>query len=75
MHTLFLILAVFPWQDLQVSQVNALPAHSTYYVYSSSEEALAGKPAGYFIIFCGFAYLVAWCVMKALVPQRKDIVL
>lgn len=43
MHTLFLILAVFPWQDLQVSQVNALPAHSTYYVYSSSEEALAGK--------------------------------
>lgn len=37
----------------------------------------SGKPAGYFIIFCfcGFAYLVAWFVMKALVPQRKDIIL
>jgi len=32
-----------------------------------------GKPAGYAIafIFCAIAYLVAWCVMKTLVPQYK----
>lgn len=32
-----------------------------------------GKEAGYFIIFCicAVAYLVAWCVMKALVPKYK----
>ena len=34
-----------------------------------------GKPAGYFIIFCfcGIAYLVAWAIMKCLVPQYKPI--
>lgn len=34
-----------------------------------------GKPAGYFIIFCvcGVAYLVGWCIMKALVPKYKII--
>lgn len=36
------LLAVLPWQNLQVNQVNALPAHSTYYVYSSPEAALQG---------------------------------
>lgn len=32
-----------------------------------------GKEAGYFIIFCicAVAYLIAWCVMKALVPKYK----
>ncbi len=34
-----------------------------------------GKPAGYFIMFCfcGIAYLVAWSIMKALVPKHKAI--
>lgn len=34
-----------------------------------------GKEAGYFIIFCicGVAYLIAWTVMKALVPKMKVI--
>lgn len=37
----------------------------------------SGKPAGYFVMFCfcGIAYLVAWSIMKALVPKRKDIVI
>lgn len=32
-----------------------------------------GEAAGYFIIFsfCAFAYLIAWVVMKALVPKMK----
>lgn len=36
----------------------------------------AGKPAGYFIIFCvcAVAYLIGWGVMKVLVPQYKPIV-
>jgi ACS family hexuronate transporter-like MFS transporter len=34
-----------------------------------------GKPAGYFIIFsvCAIAYLVAWIIMKRLVPEYKVI--
>ena len=34
-----------------------------------------GKPAGYFIVFCfcGLAYLIAWSIMKALVPKYKPI--
>jgi ACS family hexuronate transporter-like MFS transporter len=34
-----------------------------------------GKEAGYFIIFCicGVAYLIAWFVMKSLVPKMKII--
>ena len=34
-----------------------------------------GKEAGYFIIFCicAVAYLLAWCVMKTLVPKYKVI--
>ena len=34
-----------------------------------------GKPAGYFIMFCfcGVAYLIAWSIMKALVPKYKPI--
>ena len=34
-----------------------------------------GKPAGYFIVFCfcGVAYLIAWCLMKILVPDYKPI--
>ncbi|MGN0852072.1 MAG: MFS transporter [Kiritimatiellia bacterium] len=33
----------------------------------------AGKPAGYMIVFCccAVAYLVAWCLMKALVPKYR----
>ncbi len=32
-----------------------------------------GKPAGYFVVFCfcGVAYLLAWVVMKTLVPEYK----
>lgn len=35
-----------------------------------------GKPAYYFIIFCicAVAYLIGWCIMKALVPKYKPIV-
>ena len=35
-----------------------------------------GKPAGYMIIFCicAVAYLLAWCIMKSLVPKHKPIV-
>lgn len=34
-----------------------------------------GKPAGYFVIFCycGVAYLLAWVVMKALIPSFKPV--
>lgn len=37
----------------------------------------SGKPAGYFIMFCfcGIAYLVAWCIMKILVPRYKAVLL
>jgi len=36
-----------------------------------------GKPAGYFVMFCfcGVAYLIAWSIMKSLVPKYKPIVL
>ena len=32
-----------------------------------------GKPAGYFVVFCfcGVAYLLAWVIMKTLVPEYK----
>lgn len=35
----------------------------------------SGKPAGYMIIFCicAVAYLVAWSIMKTLVPKHKPI--
>ena len=35
-----------------------------------------GKPAGYFIIFCicAVSYIIAWSVIKALVPRHKPIV-
>ncbi len=34
-----------------------------------------GKPAGYCIVFgyCAVAYLVGWCIMKALVPHYKKV--
>ena len=34
-----------------------------------------GKPAGYFILFCfcGLAYLLAWTLMKCLVPRYKPV--
>ena len=36
-----------------------------------------GKPAGYMIIFCicAVAYLIAWAIMKTLVPKHKPIIL
>lgn len=36
---------------------------------------LEGKPAAYMIVFCycAIAYLVAWCVIKMLVPRYKKI--
>lgn len=35
-----------------------------------------GKPAGYFIVFCfcAVAYIVAWSIMKTLVPKYKPII-
>ncbi len=35
-----------------------------------------GKPAGYMIIFCicAVAYLIAWSIMKTLVPKHKPII-
>ena len=35
----------------------------------------SGKPAGYFIMFCfcGVAYLIAWSIMKSLVPKYKKV--
>ena len=35
-----------------------------------------GKPAGYMIVFCicAVAYLIAWAIMKSLVPKHKPIV-
>ena len=35
-----------------------------------------GKPAGYMIVFCicAVAYLLAWCIMKSLVPKYKPII-
>ena len=35
----------------------------------------SGKPAGYFIMFCfcGIAYLIAWAIMKVLVPKYSPI--
>lgn len=34
-----------------------------------------GKPAGYMVVFtiCAFAYLLAWCCIKLLVPRYKKI--
>ena len=34
-----------------------------------------GKPAGYFIMFCfcGVAYILAWSIMKSLVPKYKKV--
>ena len=36
----------------------------------------SGKPAGYFMVFCfcGIAYLLAWTLMKSLVPRYKPVV-
>lgn len=35
-----------------------------------------GKPAGYMIVFCycAVAYLIAWAVMKILVPKYSPII-
>jgi ACS family hexuronate transporter-like MFS transporter len=35
----------------------------------------SGKPAGYMMVFCycAVAYLLAWCIMKVLVPKYKPI--
>ncbi len=35
-----------------------------------------GKPAAYMIVFCicAVAYLIGWCIMKALVPKYKPVV-
>ncbi len=37
----------------------------------------SGKQGGYFIVFCccGLAYVLAWAIMKSLVPKYKKIVL
>lgn len=37
---------------------------------------MEGKPAGYMIIFCicAVAYILAWCIMKCLVPKYKPVI-
>jgi len=37
----------------------------------------SGKPAGYFVMFCfcGVAYIIAWSIMKSLVPKHQPITL
>lgn len=53
----------------------------TLFVYAAGQGdafrflGFSGKPAGYMIIFCicAIAYLVAWSVMKTLVPKHKPI--
>ncbi len=53
--------ALFTWADAQGSA----------FIFLGFE----GKPAGYFILFCycGLAYLLAWGIMKLLVPKYKPI--
>jgi ACS family hexuronate transporter-like MFS transporter len=36
-----------------------------------------GKPAAYMVVFCicAVAYLIGWCIMKALVPKYKPVTL
>ena len=36
-----------------------------------------GKPAAYMVVFsiCAVAYIIGWCIMKALVPKYKPIVI
>lgn len=54
---------------------------SELFVYSEQVNlsflGFSGKPAGYFIIFCfcATAYLIGWCIMKALVPKYKVVTL
>ena len=49
------------------------------FVYSGATQlhflGFAGKPAGYFIVFCfcAVAYLIGWSVMKSIVPKYKPI--
>jgi ACS family hexuronate transporter-like MFS transporter len=35
-----------------------------------------GKPAAYMVVFsfCAVAYLIGWCIMKALVPKYKPVI-
>lgn len=42
---------------------------------SFSFMGFSGKPAGYMIVFsiCAFSYLIAWCIIKLLVPKYKRI--
>lgn len=37
--------------------------------------SFSGKPAGYMIVFsiCAMSYLIAWCIIKLLVPKYKKI--
>ena len=52
---------LFTWAELQGEAFSFL--------------GFTGKPAGYFIMFCycGLAYLLAWCLMKSLVPKYKPV--
>lgn len=49
------------------------------FVYSDSMNitflGFQGKPAGYFMIFCicAMSYIIAWCIMKILVPRYEPI--
>ena len=53
----------------------ALFTHSEQLGEAFTFLGFSGKPAGYMIVFCicAVAYLIAWSIMKALVPKYKPI--
>ena len=54
-----------------------LKAGATYVREPMAFMGFEGKPAGYFIVFCvcAVSYLIAWTVMKVLVPKYKPVVI
>jgi len=60
----------------EVEMTKALLADGAEYLRPAMEfMGFAGKPAGYFIIFCicSVAYLIGWVIMKSLVPKYKPV--
>ena len=58
----------FDWaSELSIDKVGAENAFTFF--------GFDGKPAAYMVVFCicAVAYLIGWCIMKALVPKYKPI--
>ncbi len=57
--------------------INKIAGHLFDYADQTQMQFMGfeGKPAGYFIIFiyCAVAYLIGWCILKALVPTYKAV--